>query len=497
MKRSVIVGLLLAVMLVTACSNNPQTPQPTPTISPVAEPATTSSPTPVAAAPSASAATTPTTAGAAVASASPAASTPADVVEFGRTITHTTVYADPSLTSDILGELPAESAIIVTRQLDDWYEIIFAPEVRSHGWVPQAVVSLGTAASTATTTATAAAEATAAPNATRQPVAVATPRPTRSAAGSGSLAGKLVFQDRSGGSIYVMNADGSGLRRLTSGFEPALSPDGRRVAFTRWDEPRGLWVIDIDGSGEQFLSGANRARSPTWSPDGGTIVFERMNKSRVCRNTPFGCLTDDEWRARFGGDCITTPFGTLCLDDYSPFTLFETNLTSYDVATGTTRDLPASVTASAPGHHPTQDRVVFVDDEGLAATGTTGDAAPQRLVQAPNLLGPATYSPDGQWLYGSRRSHDHWDIWRWSADGGAATALTAPPGLRDRAISSYAPAVSPDGSSVVFLSDREGTWQLWIMNADGSNQRPLAPGALAGITFQVDFNDERMVDWGN
>lgn len=75
-------------------------------------------------------------------------------------------------------------------------------------------------------------------------------------------------------------------------------------------------------------------------------------------------------------------------------------------------------------------------------------------------------------------------------------ALTTPPGLRDRAISSYAPTVSPDGKQVVFLTDRAGPWQLWVMNADGSNQRPLAPEALAGVTFQVDFNDERMVDWG-
>jgi Tol biopolymer transport system component len=56
--------------------------------------------------------------------------------------------------------------------------------------------------------------------------------------------------------------------------------------------------------------------------------------------------------------------------------------------------------------------------------------------------------------------------------------------------------VSPDGRQVVFLTDRNGKWEMYVMNSDGSNQRPFAPQALAGITFVYDSNAERMVDWG-
>jgi uncharacterized protein YraI len=49
-----------------------------------------------------------------------------------------------------------------------------------------------------------------------------------------SARGKLVFMTSSGGDIYLVNADGSGLRRLTNGIDPVLSPDGTQVAFTRW-----------------------------------------------------------------------------------------------------------------------------------------------------------------------------------------------------------------------------------------------------------------------
>ena len=52
------------------------------------------------------------------------------------------------------------------------------------------------------------------------------------------------------------------------------------------------------------------------------------------------------------------------------------------------------------------------------------------------------------------------------------------------------------GRQVAFLTDRTGKWQMWVMNADGSNQRPLAPKTLSDITFQYDNNNDRMVDWG-
>ena len=35
------------------------------------------------------------------------------------------------------------------------------------------------------------------------------------------------------------------------------------------------------------------------------------------------------------------------------------------------------------------------------------------------------------------------------------------------------PTWSPDGSQIAFTSDRSGTLQIWIMNADGSDPKPL------------------------
>ncbi len=134
--------------------------------------------------------------------------------------------------------------------------------------------------------------------------------------------------------------------------------------------------------------------------------------------------------------------------------------------------------------------------QGLTTTRNEGNDPSQVVVKLPNLVGQAVFSPDGQTIYGMRKLDDHWEIWRWNADGSGGSALTTPQALASRPINNVAPAVSPDGRQVAFLTDRTGKWQMWVMNADGSNQRPLAPKTLSGITFQYDNNNDRMVDWG-
>jgi Tol biopolymer transport system component len=79
--------------------------------------------------------------------------------------------------------------------------------------------------------------------------------------------------------LFVVNVDGSGLRRLSSwglgGFTASWSPDGQWILF---DAKVRIWIVHPDGSGLQKIlidTGGRpyRAREPVWSPDGTMIAL--------------------------------------------------------------------------------------------------------------------------------------------------------------------------------------------------------------------------------
>lgn len=86
-----------------------------------------------------------------------------------------------------------------------------------------------------------------------------------------------------GGELFLMRADGSGARRLmdgvsSSGGEPSFVAGGRRILFVRRGD---VYSVGIDGTGlRRITAGRSADRSPVASPNGRQIVFAREPFSR-------------------------------------------------------------------------------------------------------------------------------------------------------------------------------------------------------------------------
>jgi TolB protein len=91
--------------------------------------------------------------------------------------------------------------------------------------------------------------------------------------------------------IFVMNADGTNLRQVTSlggaSFAPFFSPDGRKIIFaSNKSDPRGrdfeLWLVNVDGTGlERVTWNPSFDGFPMFSPDGRKLVFASNRFQKV------------------------------------------------------------------------------------------------------------------------------------------------------------------------------------------------------------------------
>lgn len=305
-------------------------------------------------------------------------------------------------------------------------------------------------------------------------VIAATPT-SRPAAGTGrrtpGLDGKLVFQVSSGGDIYVINADGSGLDRVTDGLDPAWSPDGTQIAFTRWRHPWGVYLVDQ--SGEERIVDSIRLKGATWSPTGTKLAFA-INYS-----------SSETIEICFFGFCFTIP----------PYSFGQ--IWTVDLETGEMLNLPLDDQAvHAPAWSPKDNRIIYAGDRGLAWIDL--DSMEKDRFEGSSVwdASPA-FSPDGQRIALMGRVHDRWEIFVMNADGSGRQQLTQSAPRIKAPPSNVAPTWSPDGRQIAFLSNRDGPWRIYVMNADGSRQRSMFGNALDGLGFRYEWATERVISWSD
>ena len=267
------------------------------------------------------------------------------------------------------------------------------------------------------------------------------------------------LRDRRAGSqfpnIYLINGDGTGLRRLTDApiekWLPVWSPDGTRLAFIGNEngEP-GIYTVDADGGGLLRIRSSKSPENPrwfglSWSPDGRYLGFllgleECFHAGYLYLMKPDGSevrkVTDLPVYAssyRWAPDSSRISFLSVAVNSYHdclgyPFPPAKFSNHILDLRSGVAPRLP----------------------DGVAAE---------------------TWSPDSAWVaFGGVEG-----LKVFNTETGEIRGLTASGG---------APVWSPDGSHIAFLAGTEGNDDprlpgeqtkhgLWVVGSDGGDARPL------------------------
>lgn len=331
-------------------------------------------------------------------------------------------------------------------------------------------------------------------------------------------------------------------------IQPAISPDGTRIAFV-WDEDGGSYDLYVKQRNTETPLRLTQTDGnewfPAWSPDaadlayvlaseGGTAIYVLPAIGGVPRkvlDTPHG-IAGLDW----------SPDGRLLAcasrsDESGPLEVW-----LLDLATGERQILTTPVSHSfgdlRPAFSPDGRRIAFIRGDrtnlqDIFVVPVEG-GEPQRLTYSQHSVVGLDWMPDGKSLVFASAPNSIADtrLWRLALDSGALTWLTtgthrpARPTIawkgrgliyeegsintgifmirtgegRDEPtpfISStrndYAAQFSPGGKFVSFISNRSGSPQIWICDRDGTNPRQITRFERAHIENPCWSYDERYV----
>ena len=251
-----------------------------------------------------------------------------------------------------------------------------------------------------------------------------------------------IFKAQYAEQVCIMNADGSGFRRLTTDdgvrhFYPSLAPDGQSVVYSAFREQNIYEVYEYtlaDGNVKRLTNKLGLATAPEISPDGKQVTFMRW----TAESNQYQVWVMD----RSGANAKRIP-GILGWD---------------------------------PTWSPDGEKILFAatDSDGrnqLFAVNRDGSGQ-YRISDLPSIRGRNDWSPDGKFIVTYSGAPWNREVYLMNADGTGTRQLTPTGG------NSQGPSISPDGKWVVFTAyfdnygDDHGC-EIYVIRTDGTDLRRL------------------------
>ncbi len=253
--------------------------------------------------------------------------------------------------------------------------------------------------------------------------------------------------------------------------EPAFSPDGRQVSFTRSVSmaTQDVYRIAFEGGEPIPVTRDSRSiRGHAWTPDGeALVVSSRRTGARGLWHFPLEggeprwvpLAVDHAWRPSFGRGSGPLVFESRVLEVGIRRYDFKSRKGPVDWLESTFEDLD-------PQYSPDGRRIAFSSNRSghfeIWTADADGTGAEQLTALDGSYTGGPRWSPDGRWIAFDARVDGQADIYRIASSGGRPQRLTL-----DRA-NDLAPSWSSDGDWIYFGSNRdEDRWQIWKLPAAG------------------------------
>jgi Tol biopolymer transport system component len=285
--------------------------------------------------------------------------------------------------------------------------------------------------------------------------------------------GKLIaFHSKDRGGLWIVPAEGDKPRLLASfGSRPSFSPDGKRVAFQSTPltdvaataapglSPSTIWIVGATGGAALSVTTTGNPKgghgAPAWSPDGSRLYFvtsePRLSQSEIWSVTPDG------------SDLVRLHTGTR---------LYESKVS------------PDGKSLWFGGQGEVGGYTLYrlpISRDGRSATGPV-EVATTLHADVPRS---PSFSADGRLLAWSELTTTA-AIWSLPIDPATATPTGPPAPLTAGDGRATWPVFSPDGGTIAFgWVPPAGSNDIWLMDADGSHQRPIIEGPE--VTYANDF----------